>query len=201
MMKFMKKKNKRNSMIVTSLSETSDNSEIKSRNSLDLSKIQYENSIYSKISSEDHNNKLIDLYKDNIEIKKNKKNIICEYCNEYGDGNFIILNCNHVFHIICLANEHFEDSKINIIDENFFNKRKCLICYQQLELEDVQLIHNKYHKHTKQYIKQQQDRILNLDSQMNKIKEELRVCYVFKEKLEKEKEKSTQIIITINTLI
>jgi hypothetical protein len=215
MMKFLKnKKNKnRNSMNITTLTDNEKNEldKIKSRNSLDF--VIDENSLYSKISSED-NSKLIDFYKnqktpinynesesEKIHVENGINEILCQYCNEYGNGNFTILNCNHIFHITCLANEHFENSQRVLIDEEFFRKRKCLVCHQQLELEDIQLIHNKYHKHTKEYITQQQNHIANLDSQMNKIKEELRVCFTFKDKLEKEKEKSKQIIITLNTFL
>jgi len=96
-------------------------------------------------------------------VKRNKdrqseiRMITCKLClDENTDkGNYIILSCNHIYHIKCLAEEHFND----------------VLKYPLLE------------------------------DQMTKIKNDLRVCYDYKHKLEQEREKSKQIVSILSTMI
>ena len=62
-------------------------------------------------------------------------------------------------------------------------------------------IHNKFYKSTKEYLVKQDDRIDIIGKQMSKLKEELRICYDYKQRLEQQREKSKQITVTINTLM
>jgi hypothetical protein len=126
---------------------------------------------------------------------------LCYNKNQIKDS-FMILTCGHIFHIRCLVDSHYTDAnKCGVIDEDYFNSRICYVCSSQMEMEDILYIHNKFYKNTKEYIVRQDETIEKLDKQMTKLKEELRTCYEYKQKLEHQREKSRQITVTINTMI
>jgi hypothetical protein len=126
---------------------------------------------------------------------------LCYNKNQIKDG-FMILTCGHIFHIRCLVDSHYTDAnKCGIIDEEYFNSRICCVCSNQMEMEDILYIHNKFYRNTKEYIVKQDETIEKLDKQMSKLKEELRVCYEYKQRLEHQREKSRQITVTINTMM
>ena len=126
---------------------------------------------------------------------------LCYNKNQVKDS-FMILTCGHIFHIRCLVDSHYTDAnKCGVIDEDYFNSRICCVCNSQMEMEDILYIHNKFYKNTKEYIIRQDETIERLDKQMTKLKEELRTCYEYKQKLEHQREKSRQITVTINTMI
>lgn len=137
-------------------------------------------------------------------ICKTQNQHVCNICFNKKNikDTFIILTCGHIFHIRCLVDIHYSDaSKYRIIDEDYFNSRCCLVCNNQMEMEDILYIHNKFYKSTKEYLVKQDDRIDIIDKQMSKLKEELRICYDYKQRLEQQREKSKQITVTINTLM
>lgn len=128
----------------------------------------------------------------------------CNLCfnkNNIKDA-FMILTCGHIFHIRCLVDNHYsEANKCGVIDEKYLNDRRCLVCNNQMETEDILYIHNKFYKNTKEYLIKQEENISIIDKQMTKLKEELRICYEYKQRLEHQREKSKQISVTINTLM
>lgn len=142
-----------------------------------------------------------EIYSDKKDIKK--ADFYCELCkNNSSKDNFFILSCDHIYHIQCLADTHFEDIyKYPIIDTEYFSSRKCNICYKQLQLDEVMYLHGKYLKNTKDFIERHQNSIENLEYQSKKIKDELRVCYEYKHKLEQQREKSKQIVSILSTMI
>jgi len=78
-------------------------------------------------------------------------NFTCKLCNNKSgqDGNFILLSCNHVFHVHCLAENHFSDiMKYSVIDNEYFNSRKCPVCLKQIETEELAFLHRKFQKST-----------------------------------------------------
>jgi hypothetical protein len=126
---------------------------------------------------------------------------ICYNTNKIKDS-FMILTCGHIFHIRCLVDSHYNDAnKCGVIDEDYLNSRICSVCSSKMEMEDILYIHNKFYKNTKEYIVKQDETIDRLDKQMSKLKEELRICYEYKQKLEHQREKSRQITITLNTIM
>jgi len=140
-------------------------------------------------------------YKNNYNTKDEHKCNLCLNRNSIKDS-FMILTCGHIFHIKCLVDNHYSDAnKHGVIDEEYLNNRCCLICNKQMEIEDILYVHNKFYKNTKDYLIKQQENIEKLDKQMTKLKEELRICYDYKQKLENQREKSKQITIMINTLM
>lgn len=136
--------------------------------------------------------------------KTQQKQHVCNICfnKKSTKDTFMILTCGHIFHIKCLVNSHYSDAnKYGIIDEKYFNSRCCLVCTNQMEMEDILYVHNKFYKNTKEHLVQQDLRIDIIDKQLTKLKEELRVCYDYKQRLEQQREKSKQITVTINTLM
>jgi len=167
------------------------------------------------ISSESTNQKLAkvhDFYFNNTDsmysnlsnnVIDNKSELRCGIChNQSKTDSFIILSCNHLFHIKCMVESEFDDIyKFNALDKEFFTNRKCKQCNVQLQTEELLFLHGKFLSSTKNNLESHQKSIANLEAQMNKIKEELRVCYNYSHKLEQQREKSKQIVTTLTSMI
>lgn len=130
-------------------------------------------------------------------------NICCKLCkDDINQSNFIILSCNHIFHISCLADIFFKDIyNYDILDEEYFDRIKCTSCFNNLELEEIMFLYSKFLSTTKSLLKNHETSIENFESQLKQIKNELRTCYDYKHKLEKQREKSKQIVSILNTLM
>lgn len=130
-------------------------------------------------------------------------NICCKLCkDDINQSNFIILSCNHIFHISCLANIFFKDIyNYDILDEEYFDRIKCTSCLNTLGLEEIMFLYSKFLSTTKSLLKNHETSIDNFESQLKQIKNELRTCYDYKHKLEKQREKSKQIVSILNTLM
>ena len=195
---------------VTSRTNSHDNDLIPSANLQDNNVIsqnlQNDNVISQENFQDDMYSEIDVLYETKDNFKKTstkcKNNVfVCEMCSESNDNPFIILNCNHIYHIICLANEQIEYSKqCQIIDnDTFFNKMKCN-CGELLESSEIMMIQNKFYKNTDYYIQTHDIKINKLDDQINLLKEQMKTCIEYKQKLEFEKQKSKQIITLLNTM-
>lgn len=139
-----------------------------------------------------------------IENEINTDKISCKLCANKSNQNdsYIILSCNHMFHIYCLADYHYNDNhRLDIISSEYFSTRKCPTCEKQLQTEELMFLHSKFLSYTKGKVESHQESILNLETQFNKIKEELRICYEYKQKLDNEREKSKQIVTSLMTLM
>ena len=141
-----------------------------------------------------------------IDDNLSKDNFNCKICNNKShnkeDRSYMILSCNHIFHIKCLAETHFKDIyNYAVIDNEYFDNRKCTVCNFQIQLEEVMYLHSKFLSSTKVLIGKHQVSIENLESQLKSIKNELRICYDYKHKLEKDREKSKQIVSILTTMI
>jgi hypothetical protein len=125
----------------------------------------------------------------------------CKLCNTKNTNeNYMILSCNHIFHIRCLAESNFKDIyQYPIIDQEYFSHRKCLVCSEQLQQEELLYLHGKFLTNTKGLIKKHQSSIDNLEAQLKRIKDELRTCYEYKHRLEQQREKSKQIVSILTT--
>lgn len=202
MMNFIKnrKKQNRHSLIVDDLDL--ENTDICHVSNVELIK---------KIYEQDSQNGYDSLYEYNEQrYSKEEKNIcqqnqhICNICfnKENIKDTFMILTCGHIFHIKCLVTTHYSDvNKYGIIDEKYFNSQCCLVCNNKMEMEDILYVHNKFYKNTKEHLVKQDARIDIIDKQLTKLKEELRICYDYKQRLEQQREKSKQITVIINTLM
>ncbi|NBO99325.1 MAG: hypothetical protein EBU90_04250 [Proteobacteria bacterium] len=128
----------------------------------------------------------------------------CRICdNKSGrQDNYMILSCNHTFHVYCLAETHFNDVyKFHVIDSEYFGTRKCLVCNKLMQTEELMFLHSKFLNGTKDRIENHNTKIESLEAKLKDIKEDLRVCYEYKHKLEHEREKSKQIVATLMTMI
>jgi hypothetical protein len=136
------------------------------------------------------------------DVSSTKEGYICQHCNNSSSGTFIILSCNHIFHIQCLTEMNLQDIyKYPIIDSEYFESRKCNICEENIQTEDMLYLHTKFLSSTKKLISNHQHSIEHLENQLRQIKSELRVCYEYKHKLEQEREKSKQIVSVLSTMM
>lgn len=165
---------------------------------------RFEKPIMSGVPESDYYNSTVNSYDSLPQPTKKQNEHTCNLCHNQNNikDNFMILTCGHIFHIRCLVDSHYTDAnRYGVIDEDYLNSRICSVCSKHMEMEDILYIHNKFYKNTKEYINKQDDIIEQLDKQMTKLKEELRVCYEYKQKLEHQREKSRQITVTINTMM
>lgn len=121
-------------------------------------------------------------------------------CLNFND-KFIILDCEHVFHINCIVKNHCDILNNNIIVNNkFIQKCKCTICDKQIDIEDILHIHNKYTKNTKKILNEQVSYLNNLDEKLLKIRNEMTEILEYKKQLENECDKSKRISTTLNEI-
>jgi hypothetical protein len=136
--------------------------------------------------------------------KDRTENINCKICQDKyrKNSNYIILSCNHIFHVNCLAETHYNDVyKYHIIDGDFLNSRKCVVCNNGLLTEELMFLHSKFLSSTKENMQTHQEKMNQLENKLKNIKDELRICYEYKNKLEREREKSKQIVSTLSTML
>jgi hypothetical protein len=130
--------------------------------------------------------------------------IACKVCFnkcERADA-YVILSCNHVFHIRCLAETHFNDTyKFHVIDSEYIESRRCLVCEKPLETEEILFLHSKFLNSTKSHLEMHQSKIKNLEHKFQMLKDEIKSCYEYKNKLDYDREKSKQIVNSLMTLI
>jgi hypothetical protein len=125
----------------------------------------------------------------------------CNLCNNTGE-NYLILECQHIFHVKCLA-ETQSDTMYNYkkMDDSFFQSMKCPECNVLIDKEELLFLHNKYNKVTSNLLNDHEKSLLTLEQQLKMLQEEIRSCYDYKHKLECDKEKSKNLIKTLITLI
>ena len=128
-------------------------------------------------------------------------NIICELCNDSLDSKFIILNCGHIFHVKCLVSLHLKDIyDYPSIDEQYFTDKKCLVCNSGIETEDFMVLHTKFLSSTNHNIVDFTKKLEKMEGDLNKIKQDIKVCLDYKHKLQQNREKSKQIIAILNAI-
>lgn len=133
------------------------------------------------------------------EETQNKFN--CNLCNNSGE-NYIILECNHIFHIICLTNTQSDKMyDYKKIDDIFLKSIKCPTCNKLINQEELMYLHNKYIKLTSIILDNNNKMLNTLEQQLKMIQEEMRSLYDYRHKLECNKEKSKNIIKTLIKLI
>jgi hypothetical protein len=128
--------------------------------------------------------------------------LACNMCNmQNSRENFIILSCNHIFHVQCMAKSHFDDVyQFNVLDNIYFSSRKCTMCQTPMQTEELVFLHSKFLSGTKQNIETHQKSIEHLESQIQSLKNELNACYEYKHKLDHQREKSKQIVAHLMTM-
>lgn len=212
---FTSKKDKRNSVNFTDLNlnkgismytDTYSDKESDKTQSLDLytdKDSEYRDSKQNLFETKDNFQKIKQKGDQHKNIAPKQNTFVCEMCStSSSNSQFIILNCNHIFHIDCLAKIQLTDAKnCQIIDnETFFNKVKCNTCNDQLESSEIMMIHNKFYKGTSSFIKNHNKNIDKLELQINALKEEMKTCIEYKQRLEFEQQKSKEILTLLNNM-
>lgn len=147
---------------------------------------------------------ITETFSDLDENKKESSSLVCLLCNnnKYENEQFIVTSCNHIFHNRCLAELQFEDASVShVIDADYCKSRQCPICNSMLCIEELLFLHTKYLSNTRVLIDHHQRSIEQLEADMQKIKEELNVCYKYKGKLENQRDRSKIIVSNITTLL
>jgi hypothetical protein len=196
------KKKKHSSMIFDTVNLEKINVHIKSRDDCDI-----EEKTYYKFDNTHHENNMVShrqILNQTSPISQIPSHV-CVMCNNNSnkDDSFIILGCNHIFHIKCLADRHhYQAKKYHILDDNFFNTRECGSnnCDFLIDNAEISLIHNKFYKSTKDLLYAHDSQTKKLEIELSKIKDELKISMEYKQKLEYEREKSKQIITILNAM-
>lgn len=126
--------------------------------------------------------------------------LVCSMCKQDNKKSLIILSCGHIFHINCLGEAHAQNKK-GVIDKEFLLSQECDVCHKQIDLEDISHIHNKYLKSLKTSIEEKDTDISLLNKKMSIIKEDLRIFYELKQRLESQRDVSKQISMVASTLL
>lgn len=105
----------------------------------------------------------------------------CQICNKTRSDNFIILNCNHTFHINCLANFHLGLS----------SQRNCAYCKTYIEDLELKYLHNKFCDTVSKDIINMKEKLDKLQNKIKKIQESIR-------QTEHEKKRSEVILDSMN---
>ena len=100
-----------------------------------------------------------------------------------------------------LSNNIFDElisyNKINKVPDNIFD----LWCLEKLQLEQVMYLHSTFLSNTKLLITKHNTSIEQVECKLKNMKDELRVLYDYKHKLEKETDKSKQIVSILTTMV
>jgi hypothetical protein len=165
----------------------------------------YADDLASTSSDDSQVQKMVKVIENKVDSDPHLKDgTTCKVCYGKNDkrDNYIILSCNHVFHISCLAESNINDNrKFQMIEEEFFNACHCLACDKPIQTEELVFLYSKFHKGTKQRMSHHDESIDKIETQMKQLKDELRACYEYKYKLEKERDKSKQYLAMLMTMM
>jgi len=128
---------------------------------------------------------------------------ICMLCNNSKNiTQYIILDCSHIYHVVCLTECIFGgDSAPPTIDETFLKTRKCPHCNVDIECDDLLILMSKMTKLTKTQMETHSKAVSVLESELDKIKLELKNSLDYKQKLEKTIDKYKDIQSYLKALI
>lgn len=190
-----RRKQKRNSLRIDNFSlQTSDDKKSEyecDKQYTDINSLIDTNSMSSQVTYKSDKN----------EYLETNQQVNCSICNSKDSKySFVILSCGHIFHAKCIGELHTKN-KNNIIDKDFLLSQECNVCSKTIDTEDMMYIHSKFLKNLKTTLEDKEVGISLLNNKLSMIKEELRVHYEHKQKLENERDISKQISIVISTLL
>lgn len=137
----------------------------------------------------------------------NSNNIKCSMCNLSSDNtNVIMLSCcNDICHVKCIIDKfnlfnynsdmEYKEFNENLVDNEFFNKFKCLKCNKNLSYEDIFNLYSKFICCNKKYINEYDLKMSKLKDQKKKVENEIKCVNEYISKLHSEKNIS-QIIMS-----
>jgi hypothetical protein len=119
----------------------------------------------------------------------------CQICNKVKNDNFVVLNCNHMFHIKCLAIYHHK------------NNNTCAYCHHSIDDLELKYIHNKFCKNTtqtiidiNQSIVKKTHKIKKLHTKIEELHNSINQSYYQKGLLQSNHERSSRIVQEINII-
>lgn len=137
----------------------------------------------------------------NARISILKDKVICRLCQDKKSNNdqYIILSCNHVYHIRCLYNEYYNNAPVT--DKEYIESRDCLNCNEKVQPEDLMCLHSKFLNLTKDDMTVYEDTITKLEEQLRKVKNELSKSYDVRQRVQLQRDKCKQIVNTLTMLM
>lgn len=122
--------------------------------------------------------------------------------NATSAGSFVVLSCNHVYHIKCLVDVQLIDVyKYPSINEEYLNTLTCQKCSKKMSMEEILFIHSKFISETNTILEKFNEILEKLDNQLKSLKEEVRASYDYKFKLKRASENSKQITSIVSAMI
>lgn len=131
------------------------------------------------------------------DYSNDKVPISCYLCNSDTQG-FIILNCNHIFHIKCIVD--FHQTQTCNIDEDYIKSLTCSACKTPIQMDELQYIYSKYTSNSDKILNEYTHSIEGLETQLKSLKDEIRTCFEYKYKIQQSREKSKQILSMISMM-
>jgi hypothetical protein len=156
--------------------------------------------VYFNVSSEQSTEANLTSHQERSTLSSTREQNPCSLCDNTNDTQLIVLECNHSFHIKCLAEIDHDDSKNYIVLDNlFFKERKCITCNYTIDTAELMYIHSKYTRNIKETINDCDSTIKDLEIQLRFIKEQMKKSFECKQIIEYSQNKSKQLIIMLNT--
>ena len=121
---------------------------------------------------------------------------VCNICLKKVNNNSIIIGCNHLYHIHCLA---MSQINFNYLDDHTIEK-ECVVCHKILDHSEILYIHTKYFNNMKDMISEQDINIEKIEQEINFLKSEYKTMMDKRQKLEYAKEQSKKIMIYFTTM-
>ena len=123
-------------------------------------------------------------------------NNMCNICLKKVNNNSIIIGCNHLYHIHCLA---MSQINFNYLDDHT-KEKECAVCHKVLDHSEILYIHTKYFNNMKDMISEQDSKIEKIEQEINYLKSEYKTMMDKRQKLEYAKEQSKKIMIYFTTM-
>lgn len=124
----------------------------------------------------------------------------CEICKNITDSQFIILSCNHTFHINCLVEYYIIDFvQVEEINETFIHSKKCIKCDTIIDPVDAYHSHLKYISSTKISLENFKTQIDRIDRDLSNLNKEKITCLGYKHRIEKTRDRCEHIMEVLKT--
>jgi hypothetical protein len=124
----------------------------------------------------------------------------CQICNKTRSDNFIILNCNHTFHINCLANFHhgYVHVAYHPDQTDVHDMINCAYCHHPIDDLELKYLHNKFYNNVNRNIININQTLKKLQNKIKKIQQSIIETEHHREELLVEQERSKAILNSMN---
>lgn len=153
--------------------------------------------------SDDYSECSIDIHqiKSPIEFNNNtlmpsKNNFVCGICKTINKSQVVVLNCSCVFHIKCISKIHYnlyENRPKNQRINDFVKSLKCFQCGAIIHPTILAYIHSTSKMNCDMLMNTNEKHILELNEQIDKLRDDLDASYSYNDKLRYEYNISSDI--------